>query len=103
MECVFFMQKSSYERRFSDWSSDVCSSDLSNLAKNRAKTHRDCEILRSLWVNELVKPEGRHSISNLIAPLLLAEAMEASGLGNADSVIAQIGRASRRAGVCQYV
>src|SRR3546814_1836335 len=26
--CVFFKQKTAYERRISDWSSDVCSSDL---------------------------------------------------------------------------
>src|SRR3546814_11858424 len=26
--CCFFKQKSAYERRISDWSSDVCSSDL---------------------------------------------------------------------------
>src|SRR3546814_8969325 len=26
--CFFFKQKTAYERRISDWSSDVCSSDL---------------------------------------------------------------------------
>src|SRR3546814_5303145 len=26
--CVFFKQKTAYEMRISDWSSDVCSSDL---------------------------------------------------------------------------
>src|SRR3546814_8921367 len=29
---VFFKQKTAYEMRISDWSSDVCSSDLRNLA-----------------------------------------------------------------------
>src|SRR3546814_20641197 len=29
MMCFFFKQKTAYERRISDWSSDVCSSDLS--------------------------------------------------------------------------
>src|SRR3546814_11933870 len=29
----FFKQKTAYEMRISDWSSDVCSSDLSNAAK----------------------------------------------------------------------
>src|SRR3546814_8918832 len=29
----FFKQKTAYEMRISDWSSDVCSSDLSNLLK----------------------------------------------------------------------
>src|SRR3546814_11714629 len=28
MFCFFFKQKTAYERRISDWSSDVCSSDL---------------------------------------------------------------------------
>src|SRR3546814_6128350 len=29
MDCFFFKQKTAYEMRISDWSSDVCSSDLS--------------------------------------------------------------------------
>src|SRR3546814_4930123 len=28
LSCVFFKQKTAYEMRISDWSSDVCSSDL---------------------------------------------------------------------------
>src|SRR3546814_9201194 len=32
-DCVFFfMQKTAYEMRISDWSSDVCSSDLGNVS-----------------------------------------------------------------------
>src|SRR3546814_2213747 len=31
----FFKQKTAYEMRISDWSSDVCSSDLNPTAKNR--------------------------------------------------------------------
>src|SRR3546814_17007867 len=31
MFCFFFKQKTSYEMRISDWSSDVCSSDLPSL------------------------------------------------------------------------
>src|SRR3546814_4321284 len=36
--CLFFNQKTAYEMRISDWSSDVCSSDLnkSNAAKQYA-------------------------------------------------------------------
>src|SRR3546814_5315917 len=30
MVCFFFKQKTAYEMRISDWSSDVCSSDLIN-------------------------------------------------------------------------
>src|SRR3546814_19050318 len=29
--CVFFKQKTAYEMRISDWSSDVCSSDLASI------------------------------------------------------------------------
>src|SRR3546814_9763595 len=32
----FFKQKTAYEMRISDWSSDVCSSDLSPTARSRA-------------------------------------------------------------------
>src|SRR3546814_8875950 len=32
----FFKQKTAYEMRISDWSSDVCSSDLAVLARQRA-------------------------------------------------------------------
>src|SRR3546814_1335940 len=33
----FFKQKTAYEMRISDWSSDVCSSDLQNIPKSRIK------------------------------------------------------------------
>src|SRR3546814_1331013 len=33
----FFKQKTAYEMRISDWSSDVCSSDLAFLKRSRAK------------------------------------------------------------------
>src|SRR3546814_773701 len=34
--CFFFKQKTAYEMRISDWSSDVCSSDLNTIAPARA-------------------------------------------------------------------
>src|SRR3546814_6822402 len=40
---VFFKQKTAYEMRISDWSSDVCSSDL-----------------RRLRVDQVVRHDGRH-------------------------------------------
>src|SRR3546814_9631021 len=51
--CIFFFfkQKTAYEMRISDWSSDVCSSDLP-LAKPRNARHRhgiaDCLVARSI-------------------------------------------------------
>src|SRR3546814_10276430 len=38
--CLFIKQKTAYERRISDWSSDVCSSDLP-----MARDVRDCAIM----------------------------------------------------------
>src|SRR3546814_1760265 len=37
--CVFFKQKTAYEMRISDWSSDVCSSDLCARGR-RGRSHR---------------------------------------------------------------
>src|SRR3546814_1123726 len=51
----FFKQKTAYEMRISDWSSDVCSSDLhpsfyGNLLKERiAKGGVDCWLVNTGW------------------------------------------------------
>src|SRR3546814_3412429 len=37
----FFKQKTAYEMRISDWSSDVCSSDLNDMAARAARELRD--------------------------------------------------------------
>src|SRR3546814_2300809 len=42
--CFFFKQKTAYEMRISDWSSDVCSSDLQALATARRRHHADAEL-----------------------------------------------------------
>src|SRR3546814_5125179 len=41
----FFKQKTAYELRISDWSSDVCSSDLTASAADRARPGVMAEIL----------------------------------------------------------
>src|SRR3546814_2665804 len=71
---LFFKQKTAYEMRISDWSSDVCSSDLFALV------HRAVAAVRT-DVHALVAVGGlRPGASH-----------------------AQIGRASCRERVCQYV
>jgi cold shock CspA family protein len=40
------------------------------------------ELIRETWVNELTRPEGRHDVSNLVAPLVLAD-----GLGKGEEII----------------
>src|SRR3546814_6639378 len=37
----FFKQKTAYEMRISDWSSDVCSSDLAYISRTIYSKHRD--------------------------------------------------------------
>src|SRR3546814_7610237 len=44
----FFKQKTAYEMRISDWSSDVCSSDLFRTC--RASTARDHAPVRAPWL-----------------------------------------------------
>src|SRR3546814_19337040 len=39
MSCLFFKQKTAYELRISDWSSDVCSSDLPSWLPRRRGSH----------------------------------------------------------------
>src|SRR3546814_4497765 len=71
----FFKQKTAYEMRISDWSSDVCSSDLFRLGPAHiAGTAEDLHGFRG-----------------------------AEGHGLRRLVFQQIGRASCRERVCQYV
>src|SRR3546814_7048082 len=82
---VFFVkQKTAYEMRISDWSSDVCSSDL------QIRT-----LVAHLWENdgEVLTVTGQFLDSvNVPPPGLLPELWAP-----------EIGRASCRESVCQYV
>src|SRR3546814_6375359 len=91
---VFFKQKTAYEMRISDWSSDVCSSDLIGV------------IIAGVYVIEA----GHLTMGGLIACSILS-----SRVLNSTSQItrlllqwhharhSQIRRASCRERVCQYV
>src|SRR3546814_14374884 len=46
MMCYFFKQKTAYEMRISDWSSDVCSSDLCQPVL--AKTFEEANLLNEI-------------------------------------------------------
>src|SRR3546814_952033 len=57
----FFKQKTAYEMRISDWSSDVCSSDLKR--HRRARTVRSSpEPLRGMMLEQL-NPEQRAAVT----------------------------------------
>src|SRR3546814_8378515 len=76
--CFFFKQKTAYEMRISDWSSDVCSSDLS------PDFH--------FWIH--LPPEHLHSLQRAEEPYHPSRRL---------CDCEQIGRASCRERVCQYV
>src|SRR3546814_9995045 len=45
----FFKQKTAYDMRISDWSSDVCSSDLHQIATMCGTRQRGAEIMEWRW------------------------------------------------------
>src|SRR3546814_4419762 len=87
--CVFFfMQKTAYEMRISDWSADVCSSDLSSSGSSCSKSKRVASA-SSLEIGFQPSSDSGES------------AVRHFGFGR--SFQNQIGRASCRERVCQYV
>src|SRR3546814_7406693 len=96
---VFFKQKTAYEMRISDWSSDVCSSDLDAVDAAEIGTAAQIEDVEALELLELifavVVVKARDELERLADgrqdPHFLGELLE------------QIGRASCRERVCQYV
>src|SRR3546814_2905004 len=91
----FFKQKTAYEMRISDWSSDVCSSDL-------GERRLVCTELRV----ELTGDRGERSERVWLHP----GSFDASAVVDRvrwqlaeDAQSVQIGRASCRERVCQYV
>src|SRR3546814_15074536 len=59
----FFKQKTAYEMRISDWSSDVCSSDLGGhrcrRARARRRPHQPCTELRHPLRHRKLRPPHR--------------------------------------------
>src|SRR3546814_1573044 len=85
----FFKQKTAYEMRISDWSSDVCSSDLCDPAGRAAA---EAAVAR-------LAAGGYRVIAVAAGPVTEPEAESLDGL----TLLGQIGRASCRERVCQYV
>src|SRR3546814_4491186 len=86
----FFKQKTAYEMRISDWSSDVCSSDLLVLRVRAV----DVAVRDAGAVPPLAQPRA-DPFREVDRPVLAA--------GTAESDGEKIGRASCRERVCQYV
>src|SRR3546814_7682544 len=88
----FFKQKTAYEMRISDWSSDVCSSDLRS---------RDSTASHTPKPN---RPSPSSATTTLASVKLRGRSGERGGgvAGTQQSVRRGIGRASCRDRVCQY-
>src|SRR3546814_4853431 len=94
----FFKQKTAYEMRISDWSSDVCSSDLGawNDRQSRTEKNPPCDAssdrVRGLPCCDRRDGSGRRMAWERRAPSRLSPTSHH-----------KIGRASCRERVCQYV
>src|SRR3546814_7914887 len=84
----FFKQKTAYEMRISDWSSDVCSSDL---------------LLALIRRQEVVDQIATRLVRSEVGHALCDRADEAFDAHVDALTAAEIGRASCRERVCQYV
>src|SRR3546814_10794581 len=96
----FFKQKTAYEMRISDWSSDVCSSDLvlinrEHLERTSAMLLELPELTRAIFV--LRRVEGL-KVKDVAARLGISVTSVERHMR-----VAEIGRASWRERVCQYV
>src|SRR3546814_14170956 len=107
MFVFFFKQKTAYEMRISDWSSDVCSSDLieGHCAPQPRGLHvaavfaadvveRMTDLPQRMGLDRFHQ-RGEHVAALAGGVLQVGEAMAV--------VYLQLGRASCRARVCQYV
>src|SRR3546814_10538714 len=85
----FFKQKTAYEMRISDWSSDVCSSDLCQSVGRHMIARGSGMIIN---IASMLTFQGGIRVPSYTA--------SKSGVGG---LTKQIGRASCRERVCQYV
>src|SRR3546814_5963882 len=100
--CVvfFFKQKTAYDMRISDWSSDVCSSDLA-LTVGALGSLTFAVMARTRLIYRFRDPAAQRWIQGVA--LLISLAALARVLPAVLSQPHQIGRASCRESVCQYV
>src|SRR3546814_2898324 len=93
----FFKQKTAYEMRISDWSSDVCSSDLNNVhEQDQPGDHRDQRPDRTIMTDQEERNAGEDKI-------LVRHERQARHEQLQCGEDEQIGRASCRERVGQYV
>src|SRR3546814_9957597 len=92
-DILFFKQKTAYEMRISDWSSDVCSSDLGDIVSMQRGT------AQVTLDNAVVQYAVRIAAATRKWPGIALGAGPRGSL----ALVREIGRASCRERVCQYV
>src|SRR3546814_7804866 len=93
----FFKQKTAYEMRISDWSSDVCSSDLASIATLKATAMVMWIFFgATMFVGFFIVKGGQ----TFVADSILGTGLSPYGVL---LLMMEIGRASCRERVCQYV
>src|SRR3546814_5105372 len=94
VECFFFFkQKTAYEMRISDWSSDVCSSDLLRKASSR---RRCASVSKEKLVSSKTVGSGLNRTS-------VPESYPSPARSGRSSSTCEIGSESCRERVCQDV
>src|SRR3546814_9306317 len=96
----FFKQKTAYEMRISDWSSDVCSSDLKSHGFAALADRGDHAGNHHLGFATAVAPLREHPFE--FAQIDAGQDIELAA-PRVERMAAAIGRASWRERVCQYV
>src|SRR3546814_2350449 len=66
----FFKQKTAYEMRISDWSSDVCSSDLGPRGSDRRRAWRDGTLI-ALFLLVIGLPLGAQIVNLEVGPVIV--------------------------------
>src|SRR3546814_1828444 len=96
----FFKQKTAYEMRISDWSSDVCSSDLWQTL---------FDVIQNSVLMKGQATLARRQTTTALRRALIAQdstedlSSEATWLSRVHEIFSEIGRASCRESVCKYV
>src|SRR3546814_9778834 len=93
----FFKQKTAYEMRISDWSSDVCSSDLVAEQPGEAGMRVDGDVA------DLLGPVGGPAQPGDAQPAGAGRPADGRRLRRVERDHREIGRASCRERVCPYV
>src|SRR3546814_5821132 len=97
----FFKQKTAYEMRISDWSSDVCSSDLLKRSEQAGEPMEMIDGKAKVGVGNLYRLGWVVAVSAALLTVWTTIVRDdGSGEGN---FMIEIGRASCRERVCQYV